>query len=135
VKLVQIFGTWCPNCLDETVFLTEYLKNHPTDKLEIIGIGFERYAEESKSFAQLARYKDRLKIPYEIVLGGTSSSKEKAAEALPMISALISYPTLIFIDKNDKVRKIHTGFSGPATGEFEKYKSEFENFVSKLLAE
>lgn len=135
VKLVQIFGTWCPNCRDETNFLVDYLKNNPNENLEVVAIGYERYADEKKSMQSLRRYKEKMNVPYDLVLGGTSPSKSKAAESLPMLNHVLSYPTMIFIDKNDKVRKIHTGFSGPATAEFQDHKKEFEGFVAKLLAE
>ena len=63
------------------------------------------------------------------------SNKKEAAKSLPMLNHILSYPTMIFIDKNDKVRKIHTGFSGPATSEFPAYKKEFEAFMEELLNE
>jgi hypothetical protein len=45
-------------------------------------------------------------------------------------------PTSVFIDKKGKVRKIHTGFNGPATGEkFAEFKAEFTGFVEELLEE
>jgi len=40
---------------------------------------------------------------------------------------------MIFIDKNDKVRKIHTGFEGPATSQYKTFTKEFDIFVKKLL--
>lgn len=53
-----------------------------------------------------------------------------------MLNHLISYPTTIFIDKNGKVRKIHTGFNGPATGKkYNEFKNEFENFMDALVLE
>ena len=75
-----------------------------------------------------------MNIPYDILWAGSSNKKE-AAKTLPMLNAIISYPTMIFIDKNDKVRKIHTGFSGPATSEYATFKTEFNQFVKELLNE
>ena len=46
IKIVQIFGTWCPNCRDETLFLTNYLKSNPNEDLEIIALAFERYKDK-----------------------------------------------------------------------------------------
>jgi len=134
VKLVQILGTWCPNCRDESDFLLEYLEKNSTDELEIIGISYERYKEKEKSLAAIKRYKDNLKIPYELLYGGYAN-KSEASETLPMLNKIISYPTLIFIDKSGKVRKIHTGFSGPATSSFPAFKKEFDSFITELLNE
>jgi hypothetical protein len=72
-----------------------------------------------------------MKVPYPMLIAGTSD-KKKANEALPMLNAIISYPTMIFIDKNDKVVKIHTGFNGPATSEYETFVKEFETIVSEF---
>lgn len=134
VKLVQIFGTWCPNCRDETEFLTDYLKNHPNQDLEVIALAFEKPKDSAKANEIIRYYKDKMNVPYEMVHAGRSSKKE-AAKSLPMLNHVMSYPTLIFIDKNDKVRKIHTGFNGPATSKFGEFKEEFEAFVGALLKE
>ena len=50
-----------------------------------------------------------------------------------MLNHILSYPTTIFIDKKGSVRKIHTGFNGPATGkEYDDFKAEFEGFIELL---
>jgi len=59
-------------------------------------------------------------------------NKKEAAKALPMLNKIISYPTMIFLDKNDKVIKIHTGFSGPATSAFAGFKTDFEQTVKQI---
>jgi thiol-disulfide isomerase/thioredoxin len=134
VKIVQIFGTWCPNCYDETRFLVDYLKENPNDQLAIVGLAFERQKNVLDAKKSISRYQERMQIPYPIVYAG-ESDKEKASEALPMINRVISYPTLIFIDRDNQVRKIHTGFSGPATPEYASFKEEFKALVNSLLAE
>ncbi|QBA64336.1 peroxiredoxin family protein [Muriicola soli] len=137
VVILQIMGTWCPNCLDETKFLVDYLGNNPTDDLKIIALAFEYAKTEERAIRGIERLRDRLEIPYPIVLAqyGTSN-KEIANEKLPMLNHILSYPTTIFIDKQGKVRKIHTGFNGPATGEkYLTFKKEFHDFVQELQAE
>jgi len=117
VKLVQIFGTWCPNCRDETRFLVDYLKKKPSKDLEVIGLAFEKYKDADKSIAAINRYQQRMNIPYELLLAGDADKKE-AAKALPML-----------------IRKIHTGFSGPATADYKLFGEEFDATITKLLAE
>ena len=133
-KIIQIFGTWCPNCRDETNFLLEYLKDNPNPGFDIIGLGFERYKEEERSMKALRTYKEKLNIPYPLLYAGYYN-KKVAAESLPMLNAIISYPTMIFLDKNNKVQKIHTGFNGPATSEYEAFKKEFASNIQNLLTE
>ena len=75
-------------------------------------------------------------MTYPILLAQYGSgSKSKMQDKLPALNHIISYPTSIFIDRTGKVRKIHTGFNGPGTGEkYTSYKAEFERFVGELLA-
>jgi len=136
VKLVQILGTWCPNCADETQFLSDfYNKNNSQNKVEIIGLAFERYKNKEKAFGAIDNFKKRFDVNYEVLLANGSSSKKEAGEVLPMLNKVISYPTLIFIDKKNKVRRIHTGFSGPATSKYEGFKEEFSTFINQLINE
>ena len=137
VVLVQIMGTWCPNCLDESKYFADYYQQHKDKGLEIVALAFEYVKTEEKAFKNIKRLEERLNIEYPILLAqmGTSS-KTKAQEKLPMLSHVLSYPTTIFIDKTGAVRKIHTGFNGPATGEkYTRFTTEFEAFVNGLLEE
>ena len=137
VVIVQIMGTWCPNCLDESKYYTKFYEANKDKGLEIVALAFEYAKTEEKAFNSISRLREKLNIKYPILLAqyGTSN-KTKAQEKLPMLNHVLSYPTSIFIDKTGKVRKIHTGFNGPATGEkYIEFKKEFEGFVAQLLAE
>ncbi|MEO1516342.1 MAG: TlpA disulfide reductase family protein [Bacteroidota bacterium] len=134
VKIVQIFGSWCPNCRDETEFLTEYLRSKSNDELAVVALAFERRKDKEKALNVLRTYKEKMNIPYDLLLAGSSNKKE-AAKALPMLNHILSYPTMIFIDRQNKVRRIHTGFNGPATSKFPQFRDEFDEFVQSLLAE
>ena len=132
-------GTWCPNCLDESKYFANYYEGSKAqgDDFEIIALAFEYAKTEAIAFDRIKRLKDKIDIQYPILLAqyGTSD-KVKAQEKLPMLNHVLSYPTSIFIDKKGKVRKIHTGFNGPATGEkYSEFKEEFESFVALLLSE
>lgn len=135
VVIVQLLGSWCPNCLDETLFLSPYYNKNKDRGLEIIGLGFERSPEFDKAAARLQKMKDRLNINYNLLVAGTSD-KEAAAKALPALNHVMSFPTTIFIDRAGKVRKIHTGFSGPGTGKYyDEFVTDFNKTVEELLAE
>lgn len=135
VVLVQIFGTWCPNCMDETRYLVELHKKYNSLGLEIVGLDYETKTDFDYFKTRIERFRKDLNVPYELVLAGPAN-KKLAAETLPMLNKVISYPTAIFIDKSGNVREIHTGFSGPGTGEkYEHYKKEAEELVEKLLSE
>ena len=137
VVIVQIMGTWCPNCLDETKFLTSFVSNNRDLDFEIIGLAFEYAKTKEKAFESINRLEKRIGVEYPILLAQTGTSdKNEAQRKLPMLNHVLSYPTTIFIDKKGTVRKIHTGFNGPATGpKYEEFKTDFDTFVKQLLAE
>ena len=137
VVLIQIMGTWCPNCLDESRFYSEYYKNNKDKAVEFIALAFEYAKTPEAAFKNMARLKENVGIKYPVLLAQYgSSNKTEAQEKLPMLDHILSYPTTIYIDKSGKVRKIHTGFNGPATGDkFTAFKAEFYAFIDALLNE
>lgn len=137
VVVVQLMGTWCPNCLDETRFLSDYVKSKKHNNFEVIALAFEYAKTEELAFNGIERLKNKVGITYPILLAQYgSSSKNKANEKLPMLNHVISYPTTIFMDKKGKVRKIHTGFNGPATGQkYIEFMEEFDQYVELLKEE
>jgi len=135
VVIVTILGSWCPNCLDENKFLSGWYKENKKRGVEIIGLGFERKNDFESAKKSLTALKTRLGIEYEILFAGQSST-EAASKALPQLNGIASFPTTIFIDKKGNVRKVHSGFSGPATGKFfEEFKTEFNALIDELVAE
>jgi thiol-disulfide isomerase/thioredoxin len=137
VTVVQIMGSWCPNCLDESKYYTRYLRENEDKDVAFIALAFEVAKTPEKAFQRIQRLKDRIGIEYPIVLAQYGGSDKKLAqEKLPMLNHVLSYPTSIFIDKKGKVRKIHTGFNGPATGQkYLEFQQEFEQFIDQLVAE
>ena len=135
VVIVQLMGTWCPNCLDETKFLVDYLKQD--SNVEVIGLAFESAKTKEIAFKAINRLKERVAVNYSILLAQYGSyDKKMAQEKLPMLNHILSYPTTIFIDKNGDVRKIHTGFNGPATGEkYVEFKKDFNALITQLSNE
>jgi len=133
VVIVTILGSWCPNCLDENAFLAEWYKKNQERGVGIIGLGFERKADFESGKKSLGALKTRLDIPYEILFAGKSGT-DNVSVALPELEGFAAFPTTIFIDKMGKVRKIHSGFNGPATGKFhEEFKAEFNALMDELL--
>jgi thiol-disulfide isomerase/thioredoxin len=135
VVVVQILGTWCPNCMDETRFYVDWIEKNPDKDVEFIGLAFERKADSAYAFGRIEQMKDKLEVPYEVLLAGTTNP-ESRSQALPMLSRIISFPTSIILDKDHKVREIHTGFTGPGTGAyFNNFAERFNLLMEKLLAE
>jgi len=135
VVVLQLFGTWCPNCMDETKFLTNWYDNNKNRGVEIIGLAYEVKDDFDYAKTRVQKMKDKYNIGYDFVIAGTSE-RGNAAKSLPMLNHVMSFPTAIIIDKKGKVRNIHTGFSGPATGGYYlDYVQEFNVLMDELLAE
>jgi thiol-disulfide isomerase/thioredoxin len=135
VVIVSILGSWCPNCMDEAKFLAPWYKENKNRGVEILGLAFERKDDFDYSKTTINLLKAADDIQYDILFAG-KAAPATIAKVLPEIENFSSYPTTIFIDKQGKVRKIHTGFSGPATGLFYKeFQTEFNALVDSLLAE
>ncbi|UYZ64796.1 TlpA disulfide reductase family protein [Hymenobacter weizhouensis] len=135
VLVVQILGSWCPNCMDETNFLAPWYEKNKGRGVEIIGLGFERTSDQKVAAQKLLKMKDRLNVGYDLAVAG-EASKDAASAALPQIQKVLAFPTTIFLDKKGEVRKIHTGFSGPGTGKYyEQEVAEFNRTIDQLLTE
>jgi thiol-disulfide isomerase/thioredoxin len=136
VVIVQILGSWCPNCMDETAFLSNYYNNKEKG-IEIIGLAYERNDDFEQSKESLSIYQKRFNVKYPfLVTGVTPSDPHRVEKTLPQIDRIAAFPTTIFIDKKGQIRKIHTGYDGPGTGKFhEKFKVEFKELMNELLSE
>lgn len=136
VVIVQIMGSWCPNCMDETKFLAGFYDKQKAKGLEVVALAYERTGDIPKAVTNVQRVKKKFNCNYDVLIASTSSEKDVAAKTLPMLNHIMSYPTTIFIDKKGKVRKIHTGFNGPATGKYyDEFVEEINKFVEKLIKE
>lgn len=135
VVVLQLSGTWCPNCMDETKFLVPWYNANKSRGVEIIGLAYERKPDFNYASERVKKMTDKLEIPYEYVIAGTND-KAQASATLPMLNAVIAFPTTIFIGKDGKVKKIHTGFSGPSTGiYYEQFQQHFNETINELLTE
>lgn len=135
VLVVQIMGSWCPNCMDETQFLSELYQKYKAQGLEMVSLCFEKSADfrqNKKSVEKLSRH---FNTSHEYLIAG-KASKRYAAEVLPQLNHIMSFPTTLIIDKKGKVRKIHTGFYGPGTGPYyDMYVESMQKTLEGLLAE
>ncbi len=135
VLVLQIFGSWCPNCMDETKFLTKWYKENSNRGVEILGLAYERKDDFDYASSRIKKMKEKFDVPYDFVIAGTND-KEKASLTLPALNKVLAFPTTIFIGKDGKVKRIHTGFSGPGTGVYyDQFIQHFNETVNELLNE
>ena len=129
--VIQLMGSWCSNCLDESKFYVDYMNKNKLNDIEFVALAFEYAKTKDGALNSILKLKNQIGIDYPILLAQYGSSdKGKALEKFPMLNNIISYPTTIFLDKNKDVIKIHTGFNGPATGEkYIEFINEFDNTI------
>lgn len=133
VIIIQIMGSWCPNCMDETAYLAKLYKQYHKKGLEIIGLAYERTADPVKASNNIQRLKARFGVEYEVLITGLTG-KDKASESLPFLNGIMAFPTTLILNKDHKVVSIYTGFNGPATGKaYENYVFKTEHLLNELL--
>lgn len=135
VVVITITGTWCPNCIDEAAFLSPWYNKNKSRGVEAIAIHYERNTDPAYLSKVIGRFKKKFDIQYDQLIGGVAH-KQLVGESLPALNSFLAFPTIIFINRKGEVAKIHTGYSGPATGEhYEKFKQEFNAEIDQLLSE
>jgi thiol-disulfide isomerase/thioredoxin len=133
VVLVDIFGSWCPNCNDQAPVLVELYRRYHDRGLEIVGLAYEMTGVPARDAVFVKKHADRYGITYPLLLAGTSD-KAEASLTLPDLSGVLAFPTLIFVGRDGAVAAIHTGFEGPGTGRhFEDLKTRYVKLIESLL--
>jgi thiol-disulfide isomerase/thioredoxin len=135
VVVVAIGGTWCPNCQDEARFLGPYAAAHKKDGLEVVGLNFEYAGDRAATFAKMDSFAKRYTLGFPMLLAG-EPTPESTKVALAAIGGVKVYPSALFIGRDERLREIHVGWAGPATGALNvKAQEEFDATVKRLLAE
>lgn len=135
VLIVALAGSWCPNCHDEAAFLAPLYKEYRGKGLEIVSLMFEHFGDFPHAAEATQRFRRHYGIEYTTLIAGISD-KDEAAKELPMLQSFVAFPTTIFIDRKGHVRKIHTGFTGPATGRhYLEFVTEVKSTLDQLLGE
>ncbi|HEX5385081.1 MAG TPA: TlpA disulfide reductase family protein [Gemmatimonadales bacterium] len=135
VVLVDIFGTWCPTCHAEAPTLVRLWRKYHARGLEVVGFAYEVTGDSATDARQVRRYREKYGIQYPLLLAGVSDA-DAAAATLPQLRGFTAFPTTIFLGREGRVRRVHAGFYGPATGaQYERQVREFEAEIERLLAE
>ena len=135
LTLVQIMGTWCPNCTDESRFVKSMYEKYSAQGLQVVPVSFERGTDKKVSFTRINSQAKQMALPYPVYLGsGAESPQKSAAIVFSQLNHVMSFPTLILIGKDGKVKKVWTGFYGPGTGvHYREHTAEIEDAVLRLL--
>ncbi len=130
VVIVNITGSWCPNCHDEAPYLAELYKEYHSRRLEIVALDFEE-PEQQKDPERLHAFIKQYGIQYTYLLAGQPSELQAK---IPQAENLNSWPTTFFIGRDGKVKAIHAGFAAAASGPFHtQLRKETEDRIEQLL--
>ena len=137
VVIIQLMGSWCPNCMDETAFLSSYYDHNKQRGVEIIALAYEYTTDWERSKKSLEKFQHNFNVRYPILNTEVSVTDSlRTQKTLPQLTDIKSFPSSIIIDKKGKIKKLDTNFNGPATGvHYAIYKKEFEELVDQLLLE
>jgi len=131
-RIIEIFGTWCPNCSDAGRELVS-LREQYGDDLAVVGLAFEITEDFERSVTQVKRHHEHIGTDWPILIAGLSD-KDKASVALPILDKVRSYPTLIFLNEDNEVQSVYTGFMGPATGDaYTEQRAKFEALIDGMI--
>jgi thiol-disulfide isomerase/thioredoxin len=132
VLLLNIMGSWCPNCHDEAPFLEELYRTYRGRGLRVVSIAFED-AEQLANPTRLRAFIHTYGIDYPVLLGGEPG---EIGTKLPQAVNLNTWPATFFVGKDGRVRGTHAGFAGKATGAaHQALEAEIRATVERLLAE
>jgi thiol-disulfide isomerase/thioredoxin len=133
VVIVDIFGTWCPTCHDAAPTLVDLYQRYHERGLEIVGLAYEVTGDSAADGALVRRFREKFGIPFPLLLAGVNDEESPAA-TMPQLAGPIAFPTTIFLDRAGRVRLVHAGFYGPATGAaYDGLRREFARTVEQLL--
>ena len=135
VVLVNLFGSWCPNCNDEAPLLASWYRRYRDRGLEVVGLAYEVSGDPVRDAAFVRRFAERHGVEYPLLLAGVSD-KDLASRTLPDLTQVVAFPTTIFVGRDGRVRRIHTGFHGPGAGSHhDRLVAEFGGFIERFLLE
>ncbi len=130
--LLNIMGSWCPNCHDEAPFLAELDAKYRAKGLRVVGLDFEG-PEQVHDLSRLKAFIARYGLKYTVLVGGERS---EVNAKLPQAVNLNAWPTTFFIDRHGRVHSVHVGFPSRGSGQFDRQaRADISHEIETLLAE
>jgi len=129
VVLVDIFGTWCPTCHEAAAALVALHKEFAPQGVAFVGLAYEVSGDSATDAALVRRYRARFNVPFPLLLAGRNDV-DAAAATLPQLDGFTAFPTTLFLDRTGRIRRVHAGFYGPATGAL--HTAQIADFRARL---
>ncbi|MBA4028235.1 MAG: hypothetical protein C0475_03715 [Planctomyces sp.] len=133
-RIIELFGSWCPNCHDAAVVLNEIDRDFRPRGLRVLGLALEHHTDPKAAQKSVRGFIARRGLNYPVLIAAGLSDKAKATAALGFLEQFKAFPTTIFIRRDGSVLAVHSGFSGPATGqEYTKLRARFFELAEELV--
>jgi len=135
VVIIDLMGSWCPNCMDETAFLSDFYKQNKSRGVEVVGLAYEYTDDFARSQKSLDKFRKKFDVTYPMLITNVTVMDPKRSEkTLPELTPIKMFPSTIVLDKTGKVAFIDTGFQGPGTGEYHtEFVKDFNEKIDNLL--
>ncbi len=132
VVIVNITGSWCPNCHDEAPFLADLHRKYQKRGLEVVALSFEE-EEQLANPTRLRAFLEQYGIEYTVLLAGVP---DQLAEKVPQADNLNAFPTTFFVGRDGRVRGVHAGFPSSGSGSYyTQAERDIIAEIERLLAE
>jgi thiol-disulfide isomerase/thioredoxin len=133
--IVELFGTWCPNCNDHAPLLVDLYREYGPQGLEILGIAYEYADNNAHAERRVREFKEKHGVEWDVVIAD-STLEELADDGLAGLSPIEGVPVTIFVKPDGTVHAVYTGFSGPATGAaHQAAKAQFRKLTAEILGD
>jgi thiol-disulfide isomerase/thioredoxin len=131
--IIDLFGTWCPNCHDEAPVLEKLYRQYHDQGLEIVGLAYEYVDDTPRDLRQIAIYRAKFDVTFPLLLSGTTDPGQ-IEKTLPQLVHFGAFPTSIYVDRSGHVRAILAGFAGPSTGEkFQQVQQRMDELTREIV--
>jgi thiol-disulfide isomerase/thioredoxin len=133
--IIEILGTWCPNCHEASTFLMQLREEYGERGLAVLGLAFQMSSNFERNVADVRRYGKRNGIGYPVLLA-SSDAPISPSFLFPPRSGQFAFPTVLFLDRDQHLYATYTGFSGPSTGTaHESMARRWREVIEEMLNE
>ncbi len=131
-KIIQILGSWCHNCYDEARFFNQ-MDSKYREQIQIIGLACERAKDTVSAMNRIRSFSKQTETTYPVLLASLSTKKEDVIKYLPFLDKIDAYPTSIYLNANNEIISIKSGFFGPASHLHTEWADDFYQTLNEMI--
>jgi thiol-disulfide isomerase/thioredoxin len=130
--VLDLFGTWCPACLDSTPFLVEMHKKYSKQGIQFLSVAYELAEDSEENKKRVANYASEFGVEWPIEIVHVTDGD--LLGAIPAEIQSSGFPILVLIDAKGQVRQLQTGFVSDAlANESQEHEAMLDKQIAALL--